>query len=197
MGKSTKRYYAFFGVLILLAALAAGLTTAKTAVKREKAGKLNMEIATFAAGCFWGVEERFRTTEGVVDTAVGYTGGHTKNPTYKEVCSDTTGHAEAVQVTFDPKKISYKKLLAIFWDNHNPTQIDRQGPDRGKQYRSAIFYHTPEQQKQAEESKEALQKSGKYSSPIATQIVPATEFYMAEDYHQQYLQKRGSSFCHF
>ena len=155
-----------------------------------------MEKATFAAGCFWGVEATFRQLPGVVSTRVGYTGGHTENPTYKEVCTDTTGHAEAVEVDFDPAKISYTDLLKVFWENHDPTQVNRQGPDWGKQYRTAIFYHSPEQQAQAQASKEALEKAHRYSKPIATQIVPAVIFNQAEDYHQQYLEKRGLASCH-
>jgi peptide-methionine (S)-S-oxide reductase len=156
-----------------------------------------MEKATFAAGCFWGVEETFRTTPGVIETQVGYIGGHTANPTYHDVCSDDTGHAEAVEVTYDPAKVSYDTLLNIFWENHNPTQVNRQGPDVGSQYRSAIFYHSPEQQREAQASKEALGKSGKFSRPIATEIVPAEKFYRAEEYHQQYLLKRGQTHCHY
>jgi peptide-methionine (S)-S-oxide reductase len=155
-----------------------------------------MEKATFAAGCFWGVEETFRTTPGVLSTQVGYTGGHTDNPTYHDVCTDRTGHAEAVEVTFDPSKVSYDHLLNIFWENHNPTQVNRQGPDVGNQYRSAIFFHSPEQESQARASKAALEKSGKFSKPIATLIEPAQTFYRAEDYHQQYLLKRGRAQCH-
>jgi peptide-methionine (S)-S-oxide reductase len=155
-----------------------------------------MEKATFAAGCFWGVEETFRTTPGVLETQVGYTGGHTAKPTYHDVCSDGTGHAEAVEVTYDPAKVSYDDLLKIFWENHNPTQVNRQGPDVGSQYRSAIFFHSPEQQRTAQASKEALEKSGKFARPIATQIVAAEPFYRAEEYHQQYLLKRGRTQCH-
>ncbi len=154
------------------------------------------ETATFAAGCFWGVEEIFRTRPGVIDTVVGYTGGTMDGPTYEEVCTDQTGHAEAVQVTYDPKKISYEELLKIFWENHNPTTPNRQGPDIGSQYRSVIFYHTPEQEKAARGSKEMLQSSGKYKKPIVTEIVAATPFYKAEEYHQKYLVKRGLETCH-
>jgi peptide-methionine (S)-S-oxide reductase len=155
-----------------------------------------MEKATFAAGCFWGVEETFRTTPGVLETQVGYTGGQTVSPTYHDVCTDTTGHAEAVEVTYDPAKVSYDDLLKIFWENHNPTQMNRQGPDVGSQYRSAIFFHSAEQERSALASKEALAKSGKFARPIATQIVKAEPFYRAEEYHQQYLLKRGRTHCH-
>ena len=155
-----------------------------------------MEKATFAAGCFWGVEETFRTTPGVLSTQVGYTGGHTDKPTYHDVCTDSTGHAEAVEVTYDPAKVSYEDLLKIFWENHNPTQMNRQGPDIGSQYRSAIFFHSPEQESQARASKQALAESGRFSKPIATEIVPAVPFHRAEEYHQQYLLKRGRTHCH-
>jgi peptide-methionine (S)-S-oxide reductase len=155
-----------------------------------------MAKATFAAGCFWGVEATFRQLPGVLSTRVGYTGGHTENPNYKEVCTDRTGHAEAVEVEYDPAKIVYDKLLDVFWENHDPTQLNRQGPDWGTQYRSAIFFHTPEQEAQAKASREALEKSRRYSKPIVTQIVPAARFYEAEDYHQQYLEKRGLAACH-
>lgn len=153
------------------------------------------EKATFAAGCFWGVEEAFRQVKGVITTRVGYTGGTTKNPTYNKVCSDETGHAEAVEVTFDPKKISYEKLLDIFWSCHDQTTVDRQSPDVGTQYRSAIFYHSAEQKKLAFASKEKLQKSKKYKEKIVTEIVPASPFYPADEYHQQYLGKRGMKTC--
>jgi peptide-methionine (S)-S-oxide reductase len=155
-----------------------------------------MAKATFAAGCFWGVEATFRQLPGVTSTRVGYLGGNTENPTYKEVCTDRTGHAEAVEVDFDPSKISYDKLLNVFWENHDPTQLNRQGPDWGTQYRSAIFYHSPEQEAEAKASKEKLERSHRFNKPIATQIVPAVTFYEAEDYHQQYLEKRGLTSCH-
>lgn len=157
---------------------------------------MNAEKATFAAGCFWGVEATFRALPGVKSTRVGYIGGTTVNPTYKDVCTDRTGHAEAVEVTFDPTQISYDQLLNVFWENHDPTQVNRQGPDFGTQYRTAIFFHSPEQEKQARASKEALEKSHKFSKPIATQIVAAPTFYEAEDYHQQYLEKKGLASCH-
>ena len=155
-----------------------------------------MAKATFAAGCFWGVEAAFRRIPGVLGTRVGYVGGKTENPTYQQVCTDTTGHAEAVEVEFDPAKTPYSSLLNVFWENHNPTQVNRQGPDVGAQYRSAIFFHSPEQEAEAKASKEALDKSGKYKAKIATQIVPEATFYPAEDYHQQYLEKRGLATCH-
>lgn len=155
--------------------------------------------AAFGAGCFWGVEETFRTTEGVISTSVGYMGGHTENPTYGDVCSGQTGHAETVEVIYDPSKISYQELLNVFWNVHDPTTINRQGPDIGEQYRSVIFYYDDEQEKVARDSKEKLQKSGTYRRDIVTEIVPASnyKFYMAEDYHQQYLKKRGQKSCRF
>jgi peptide-methionine (S)-S-oxide reductase len=155
-----------------------------------------MAKAVFAAGCFWGVEDAFRQVKGVTSTAVGYTGGHTKNPTYKEVCTDTTGHAEAVEVEFDPAQVSYRELLAVFFQSHDPTQLNRQGPDYGKQYRSAIFYQDAEQEAAARESKEALEKAGIFKRPIVTQVAPASEFYRAEEYHQQYFEKQGIRSCH-
>lgn len=155
-----------------------------------------MAKATFAAGCFWGVEATFRQIPGVTSTRVGYTGGDFANPTYKDVCSDRTGHAEAVEVEFDPSKVHYEQLLNVFWANHDPTQLNRQGPDYGTQYRSAIFFHSPEQERAARASKEKLQNSGQFHRPIVTQIVPAVTFYEAEDYHQQYLEKRGLASCH-
>jgi peptide-methionine (S)-S-oxide reductase len=154
------------------------------------------EKATFAAGCFWGVEEEFRKFDGVVDTAVGYEGGHTEKPSYKDVCTDSTGHAEVVQVEYDPPKISYQRLVELFFSAHDPTQVNRQGPDYGTQYRSAIFVHTPEQAKIASDTKAALDASGKFRKPIATEILPAQTFWRAEEYHQQYLAKRGMSHCH-
>jgi len=155
-----------------------------------------MAKATFAAGCFWGVEAPFRQIPGVISTRVGYTGGDFANPTYKDVCSDRSGHAEAVEVEYDPSKVNYEQLLNVFWENHDPTQLNRQGPDYGSQYRSAIFFHSPEQEHAARISKQNLQNSGQFHRPIVTQIVPAVTFYEAEDYHQQYLEKRGLASCH-
>jgi len=155
-----------------------------------------IERATFAAGCFWGVEAEFRKVKGVVDTQVGYTGGHTEDPTYRDVCTNRTGHAEAVEVTFDPAQVSYEQLLEVFWSIHDPTTVNRQGPDIGTQYRSAIFYHSEEQHKAAEASKEKLESSRRFSRPIVTQIVPAGKFYRAEEYHQRYLEKNKGAACH-
>ncbi len=154
-----------------------------------------MAKAMFAAGCFWGVEEFFRQLNGIINTRVGYAGGHTKNPTYKEVCKDTTGHAETVEIEFDPSVISYEALVQFFFDHHNPTTKNRQGPDIGSQYRSIIFYYSKEEEKSAHKIKTKLEKSKKYRHPIVTEIIPATEFYPAEDYHQRYLQKRNISHC--
>jgi peptide-methionine (S)-S-oxide reductase len=156
---------------------------------------MTTEKATFGAGCFWGVEATFRAIPGVTDAAVGYAGGKTENPTYEDVCSHTTGHAEVVQVEFDPAIVSYDHLLDVFWSNHNPTTLNRQGPDVGDQYRSVIFYHSPEQQAAAEASKARLEKSGRFKQAIVTFIQPAPTFYRAEDYHQRYLEKRGLSHC--
>ncbi len=151
------------------------------------------EKATFGAGCFWGVEVDFRNTPGVKDAAVGYMGGDVPNPTYEQVCSDRTGHAEVVQVEYDPAEVSYETLLRTFWDAHNPTQLNRQGPDVGRQYRSVIFFHTPEQQEQALASKAKVQ--ARYTEPVVTEIEPAKDFWRAEEYHQQYLVKRGRASC--
>jgi len=154
-----------------------------------------MEKATFGAGCFWGVEAEFRKVPGVISTRVGYAGGHLPNATYKQVCSGTTGHAEVCEVTFDPSKVSYQALLDVFWHEHDPTQVNRQGPDIGEQYRSVIFFHSPEQEAAARASKQALEASHAFRRPIATVIEPAGPFYEAEDYHQQYLEKRGLAHC--
>ena len=155
-----------------------------------------MEKATFGAGCFWGVEEAFRKIRGVTSTAVGYSGGTFKNPSYRDVCTGQTGHAEVVQVEYDPAQVSYEELLAVFWANHDPTTMNRQGPDVGSQYRSAIFYHTPQQEAAARASKDKLNSSGMFKRPIVTEITPASEFCMAEEYHQQYVAKRGGGSCH-
>jgi peptide-methionine (S)-S-oxide reductase len=154
-----------------------------------------MSKASFAAGCFWGVEAAFRQVPGVLATAVGYEGGTTENPTYEEVCRKNTGHAETVEVDFDPAKVSYGQLLDVFWENHDPTTLNRQGPDVGEQYRSAVFFHDAEQEREARASKEKLEKSGRYRRPVVTEITPATKFWKAEDYHQQYLEKRGLATC--
>ncbi|MBI5679309.1 MAG: peptide-methionine (S)-S-oxide reductase MsrA [Methanobacterium sp.] len=163
------------------------------------AGTNEYKKAVFGAGCFWGVEETFRTTKGVISTAVGYMGGHKENPTYEDVCSGKTGHAETVKIIYDPSVINYKELLDIFWKIHNPTTLNRQGPDIGEQYRSIVFYYDKEQENIARESKDRLQQSSLYSQDIVTEIVPASDFkfYMAEDYHQQYLKKSGHKSCKF
>ncbi len=150
-----------------------------------------MERATFGAGCFWGVEAAFRKVPGVLSVSVGYSGGSSKDPTYKEVCSGNTGHAEVVEMAFDSSKVSYEDLLDVFWKIHDPTTLNRQGPDVGTQYRSAIFFHTPEQEASAVASKEKLQGSGRYKKPSVTEITPASEFYRAEEYHQCYYEKQG------
>lgn len=155
----------------------------------------DMATAMFGAGCFWGVEAAFRQIEGVKATAVGYAGGEVDNPTYEQVCSDRTGHAEVVWVEYDPARVSYDELLNVFWQKHDPTQVNRQGPDVGSQYRSVVFYYTPEQERAARESKEKLAAGGEYDRPVATSIEAAPEFWKAEEYHQQYLEKRGLSTC--
>lgn len=154
-----------------------------------------MERATFAAGCFWGVEAEFRKLKGVTSTTVGYTGGDLRDPTYFDVCTGATGHAEAVQVEFDPAKISYQQLLGTFWSIHDPTSMNRQGADVGSQYRSAIFFHTPEQEVAARRGKELLEASSRYGRPVTTQIGPATAFYRAEEYHQRYFEKHAVASC--
>ncbi len=153
------------------------------------------EKATFAAGCFWGVEAAFREVEGVVSTSVGYTGGTTEDPTYQEVCTGRTGHAEAVEVIYDPGVVSYEELLDLFWSIHDPTTRNRQGPDVGSQYRSAVFYHNPQQEAAARAKMEQLQRSGLYRGEMVTEIVPASEFYRAEEYHQKYFEKHGPRGC--
>lgn len=177
------------------------LTAKHTPTKPGKAlidsGKLpaNLQAATFGAGCFWGVEDTFRAMPGVIATSVGYSGGRTQSPTYKQVCYEETGHAEVVDVVYDPAVISYDKLLDTFFTNHNPTQVNRQGPDTGDQYRTVIFYHDDAQKAAAEKAKETLAKSGKWTQPIATQIVKFDKFWPAEDYHQTYHEKNGGT-CH-
>ena len=153
-------------------------------------------IATFGAGCFWGVEAAFRRVPGVEDAVSGYMGGHKDNPTYQDVCSDTTGHAEVVQVTYDPDEVSYEDLLEVFWGNHNPTTKNRQGPDVGRQYRSAIFFHDEEQREAAQRSRDDLDASDRFADPIVTEISSAQTFWRAEEYHQRYLERRGLSTCH-
>ncbi len=155
-----------------------------------------MALATFGAGCFWGVEATFRQVKGVKSTRVGYMGGKTENPTYRDVCGHRTGHAEVVEVTYDPDQVKYEDLLRIFWENHDPTQLNRQGPDVGDQYRTVIFFQDAEQEAAGRASKEELERSGRFRRPIVTQIVAAPTFYEAEDYHQQYLEKRGLASCH-
>ena len=157
---------------------------------------MKTDTATFAAGCFWGVQAEFDKVKGVVATTVGYSGGHTEKPTYKDVCSDTTGHAEAVQVVYDPTVVTYEHLLDTFWSMHDPTTSNQQGPDFGSQYRSVIFYHSPEQQAAASASKEMLEKAHRFPRPIVTEIVPAATFWRAEEYHQKYFQKHGGGACH-
>ncbi len=155
-----------------------------------------MQKATFGAGCFWGVEAAFRQINGVTSTQVGYLGGDYENPSYSDVCTGRTGHAEVVEVEYDPAIVSYEDLLKVFWENHDPTTLNRQGPDTGTQYRSAIFFHTPEQEIVARESRDKLQSSGRFKKPIVTEMTPASTFYKAEEYHQQYLEKRGLASCH-
>lgn len=194
-----------YGLLFIMAAaviveIGAGLITGNKVSSQELNEEKNtmenkMEKATFAAGCFWGVEAAFRQIKGVISTRVGYTGGHVDDPTYEQVCADSTGHAEAVEVVYDPTRVSYERLLEVFWNGHDPTQLNRQGPDIGSQYRSVIFYHDEAQKETAVKSKQKLDTGGKYNRPVATEIVAATKFYPAEDYHQQYLEKRGLSSC--
>ena len=183
-------------VSIVIGASGVGEEPSREAGENRETGVNAMEKATFGAGCFWGVEAAFRQVKGVVSTSVGYSGGTVKDPTYKEVCTDRTGHAEVVEVVYDPSKVSYEALLKIFWSAHDPTQLNRQGPDVGSQYRSVVFFHTPAQEAAAKASKEKLEREGVYPRPIVTEIVPAAEFYRAEEYHQQYLEKRGLSQCH-
>lgn len=155
-----------------------------------------MEKATFGAGCFWGVQAAFDRIPGVLETAVGYEGGTLEKPTYRDVCTDRTGHAEVLEITFDPARVSYGQLLDAFFNEHNPTQLNRQGPDHGTQYRSVIFYHSPAQQQTAEATIARLTAERRFSQPIVTQVVPAETFWAAEEYHQKYLEKRGATSCH-
>jgi peptide methionine sulfoxide reductase msrA/msrB len=202
-----KRLNEIYKVLIivaltaLLAAIVSGYPQIKETNSMNTKPEHNNNLryypkATFAAGCFWHVEAEFRQIPGVLATQVGYTGGQLKNPSYKQVCTGRTGHAEAVQLVYDPNQLTYEQLLDIFWKIHDPTVLNRQGPDIGTQYRAAIFYHSPEQLKAAEKSKELLQKSGKIRGKIVTQIVPAKDFYKAEEYHQRYFEKKGLTACH-
>ncbi len=188
---------ASIGILIGAFAAAASVPAdAATKGAGRKMEKTAFEKATFAAGCFWGVEAAFRQIKGVQSTQVGYTGGHRPNASYEEVCTGTTGHAEAVEVTYDPSRVSYDDLLNVFWKNHDPTTPNRQGPDIGEQYRSAILFHSPAQESAAKASKARLEAEHRYRRPIVTQVIPAGPFYRAEEYHQQYLEKRGLSTCH-
>src|ERR1700733_5860468 len=163
----------------------------------QEGNQMTTELATFGAGRFWGVEAACSKVPGVIEAVSGYSGGRTENPTYKDVCTDETGHAEVVQVTFDPAKVSFERLLEVFWTMHDPTQVNRQGPDFGSQYRTAIFFHSPEQEATAKKVKAELNASGKFKRPIATEITAAGTFYRAEEYHQKYLEKRGATSCHF
>jgi peptide-methionine (S)-S-oxide reductase len=176
---------------------AAPVPSPKPGAAKEESAKMDkIEKADFGAGCFWGVEETFRKIPGVKSTAVGFEGGTLESPSYKDVCTGKTGHAETVQVEYDPAQVSYGQLLDVFWNNHDPTTRNRQGPDVGAQYRSVIFYHTPEQKAAALASKAKIERGGKFKQPVVTQIVPASTFWRAEEYHQKYLEKRGMSSCH-
>jgi peptide-methionine (S)-S-oxide reductase len=188
----TQGYYSHGAVRRQTRPHSGGYTCCAAIVSIASCG-MTAEKATFGAGCFWGVEETFRKLKGVISTTVGYAGGNKDNPTYEDVCRDETGHAEVVEVEFDPSQISYNQLLDVFWSNHNPTTLNRQGPDVGIQYRSVIFYHSPEQKAAAEKSK--IEKAAKFPRPIVTQIEPAPKFWRAEEYHQRYLEKRGQSHC--
>lgn len=186
-------------LLLLACCLISGCNSSQplpTDIQMES-NNMNTETATFAAGCFWGVQSTFQKVPGVISTRVGYTGGHTNNPSYRDVCTDTTGHAEAIEIIFDPEKVSYQKLLEVFFENHDPTTLDRQGPDIGDQYRSEIFFHSPQQQKLAEAEIEHRMASGDYARPIVTQIAAAGKFFTAEEYHQNYFAKQGVNWtCH-
>ena len=178
-----------FMILALVSFIPAAAHSAAPKGARKKMEKTTVEKATFGAGCFWGVEAAFRQIKGVLSTQAGYTGGRTQNPTYEDVCTDRTGHAEAVEVTYDPSKVRYEDLLNVFWQNHDPTTPNRQGPDVGEQYRSAIFYHSPDQKAVAEDVIAALTKEKIFDDPIVTEVVPAAPFYVAEDYHQEYFAR--------
>ncbi len=186
-----------FGAIMLavsgfwLSGLLPGAGGKRASTVDHPAPGVRLETATFGGGCFWHVEDDFRKVEGVVSTAVGYEGGNMPHPTYEDVCTDQTGYAEVVQVQFDPTKISYERLLGAFFQMHDPTTVNRQGPDVGTQYRSVIFYHSPEQKKMAEEYRDKLEESGRFSRPIVTKIIPASTFWKAEEYHQQYYEKQG------
>lgn len=198
--KVVKIKYIFFAFCIIFFLSCVERKNDNNNVVNAREGNINqggkkMEIAIFAAGCFWGIEAAFQVLKGVVSTEVGYTGGHKKNPTYEQVCTGKTGHAEAVKVIYDSKKISYAELLKVFWKIHDPTTLNRQGPDVGSQYRSAIFYLNDKQREIAVKSKKDLQNSGRYNKPIVTEVTQAGEFYRAEEYHQKYLQKRGRLTC--
>jgi len=180
-----------------LKTIAANSTDGLRPVKGAPKPSGKLEVASFACGCFWGVEDEFRKFPGVVATAVGYSGGHVKNPDYEMVCTDKTGHAETVRLVFDPSKTSYEKLLRLFWDLHDPTIANQAGPDIGTQYRSVIFYHTEAEKQAAIKSRDALQKSGElHGGKIVTEIIPAQPFTLAEEYHQQYVEKGGVAYCH-
>jgi peptide-methionine (S)-S-oxide reductase len=184
-------------ILAVAAILACGAAkTEQTEITLPKELPMNTDTATFAAGCFWGVQAEFDKVKGVVQTTVGYTGGGTEKPTYEDVCSGQTGHAEALQVVFDPTVVTYEQLLDRFWAMHDPTTVNRQGPDFGSQYRSVVFYHSPEQQAAASASKEKLEKARRFPRPIVTEIVPAATFWPAEEYHQKYFKKHGGGSCH-
>lgn len=179
--------------MVLAAAVFCAVVTGSLESRAEDG---SLEKAIFGAGCFWGVEKVFADLEGVVSTRVGYTGGTLKNPTYEQVCSGRTGHAEAIEITYDASRIPYEKLLEVFWTHHDPTTLNRQGNDVGTQYRSAIFYTTPSQKAAAERTQALLEKAKVYKHPIVTEIAPADTFYAAEDYHQKYLQKNPNGYCH-
>jgi peptide-methionine (S)-S-oxide reductase len=196
-GNTTRPLSAILAAILILAGGCSARRGQAMANEKNTEPAGRYKSAMFGAGCFWGVEETFRTLDGAVETAVGYSGGTVKNPTYEQVCGGKTGHAEVIHIKYDPNKVSYEKLLDVFWDNHNPTTLNRQGPDVGYQYRSVIFYYTPEQQAAAEASKERLAESERFPSPIVTAIEPAKEFYRAEEYHQRYLEKRGIKACHY